>query len=185
MGHITTGRSFNDIALDYHGKPHNPLLNSGGLLSIALIMKEVKCEFGQDIAAKYDFIFTFIKKMAGNGYLHFNNSAFLSEINCSDRNKALAHFLIENKCIPEGVDVQNILRLYCQICSLEMTCESLSVLASTLANGGICPLTNERCLDPEAVSNVTSLMYSCGMYNYSGQFAFDVSTNIVLFRAKI
>ena len=62
------------------------------------------------------------------------------------------------------------------MCSLEMTCESLSVLASTLANGGICPVTGERCLSTGAVSSMMSLMYSCGMYNYSGQFAFDVST---------
>lgn len=61
-----------------------------------------------------------------------------------------------------------------QICSLEMNCESLSVLACTLANGGVCPTTSVRCLNPESVSNVRALMYSCGMYNYSGQFAFDV-----------
>ena len=56
-----------------------------------------------------------------------------------------------------------------------MTCESLAVVASTLANGGVCPISGERCLTPEAVTNVRALMYSCGMYNYSGQFAFQVS----------
>ena len=55
-----------------------------------------------------------------------------------------------------------------------MTCESLSVLASTLANSGVCPITGEKCLSPDAVNNVKSLMYTCGMYNFSGQFAFDV-----------
>ena len=60
------------------------------------------------------------------------------------------------------------------MCSLEMTCESNSVVGSTLANGGVCPITGERVLKPEAVQHVLSLMYSCGMYNYSGQFAFDV-----------
>ena len=57
---------------------------------------------------------------------------------------------------------------------MEMTCESLSVIASTLANGGVCPTTGEFCLTPDAVANVRALMYSCGMYNYSGQFAFDI-----------
>ena len=61
-----------------------------------------------------------------------------------------------------------------QTCSLEMNCESMSVMAGTLANGGICPITGERVLANEAVKNVLSLMYSCGMYNYSGQFAFQV-----------
>ena len=50
----------------------------------------------------------------------------------------------------------------------------MAVMAGTLANGGICPITGERVLASEAVKSVLSLMYSCGMYNYSGQFAFQV-----------
>ena len=33
-------------------KPHNPIVNSGGIMSIALILKEVQQELGVDIAAK-------------------------------------------------------------------------------------------------------------------------------------
>lgn len=48
-------------------------------------------------------------------------------------------------------------------------------MAATLANGGICPLTEEKVLSPESVRDVLSLMHSCGMYDYSGQFAFKVA----------
>lgn len=48
-------------------------------------------------------------------------------------------------------------------------------MAATLANGGICPITGERVLSAEAVRNTLSLMHSCGMYDFSGQFAFHVS----------
>uniref|UniRef100_A0A671NED0 glutaminase n=1 Tax=Sinocyclocheilus anshuiensis TaxID=1608454 RepID=A0A671NED0_9TELE len=47
-------------------------------------------------------------------------------------------------------------------------------MAATLANGGFCPITGERVLNPEAVQNTLSLMHSCGMYDFSGQFAFHV-----------
>ena len=60
------------------------------------------------------------------------------------------------------------------MCSIETTTESASVIAATLANGGICPITGEKVLAGEAVRNTLSLMYSCGMHDYSGQFAFKV-----------
>lgn len=61
---------------------------------------------------------------------------------------------------------------------MEVTAESVSVMAATLANGGICPTTGEQVLKPNAVRDVLSLMHSCGMYDYSGQFAFKVSISV-------
>lgn len=58
---------------------------------------------------------------------------------------------------------------------MEANCESMAVMAATLANGGICPITEEKVLRPDSVRDVLSLMHSCGMYDYSGQFAFKVS----------
>ena len=55
-----------------------------------------------------------------------------------------------------------------------MNCQSNSVLAATLANNGTCPITGEKVFDADAVQHVRSLMYSCGMAIYSGQFAFNV-----------
>ena len=57
---------------------------------------------------------------------------------------------------------------------MEVNCETLAVMGASLANGGVCPITSDPALNPEAVRDVLSLMHSCGMYNYSGQFAFDV-----------
>ena len=93
-------------------------MNSGGIMSIALILKEVRPDLGLDIAAKYDFVFNFIQRMAGGYHLDFNNSVFLSERRACDRNSALAHFMLENKCLPAGIEVKKIIDLYCQVCKV-------------------------------------------------------------------
>ena len=50
----------------------------------------------------------------------------------------------------------------------------MSVIAATFANGGVNPLTNERILSANTVKDVLSMMNSCGLYDYSGEFAFKV-----------
>ena len=50
-------------------------------------------------------------------------------------------------------------------------------MAATLANGGVCPITDEQLLSANSVRDTLSLMHSCGMYNYSGEFAFKVSAS--------
>ena len=61
-----------------------------------------------------------------------------------------------------------------------MDCESNSVMAATLANGGICPITEKRILKFDVVENVLNLMSSCGMGIFSGQFAFNVRYYLLL-----
>lgn len=48
-------------------------------------------------------------------------------------------------------------------------------MGATLANSGVNPITSDRIFKANSVKNTLSLMYSCGMYDYSGQFAFEVS----------
>lgn len=57
---------------------------------------------------------------------------------------------------------------------MEANCDTMSIIAATLANGGICPFSEEKVFRPDVVRDVLSLMHSCGMYDYSGQFAFKV-----------
>uniref|UniRef100_A0A8C1Y2E1 glutaminase n=1 Tax=Cyprinus carpio TaxID=7962 RepID=A0A8C1Y2E1_CYPCA len=113
-------------------------------------------------------------QLHGNEYVGFSNATFQSERESGDRNFAIGYYLKEKKCFPDGTDMTAVLDLYFQLCSIEVTCESASVMAATLANGGFCPITGERVLSPESVRDTLSLMHSCGMYDFSGQFAFHV-----------
>jgi len=179
IGREPSGRMFNDIVLDFNGQPHNPMVNSGAIMSAGLLLYMVRPNMS--VSEKFEYVHSFFSRMAGGHHVGFQNSVFLSERDTADRNHALAYFMRESGCFPDGpnnkgggVDIKNILDFYFQTCSLEMSASSMSVMAGTLANGGICPITGERVLSNEAVKNVLSLMYSCGMYNYSGVFAFKV-----------
>ncbi|XP_042074489.1 glutaminase kidney isoform, mitochondrial isoform X3 [Haplochromis burtoni] len=168
IGKEPSGLRFNKLFLNEDDKPHNPMVNAGAIVCTSLIKQSVSN------AEKFDYVMNFLKKMAGNEYVGFSNATFQSERESGDRNFAIGYYLKEKKCFPEGTDMTSVLDLYFQLCSIEVTCESASVMAATLANGGICPITGERVLSPEAVRNTLSLMHSCGMYDFSGQFAFHV-----------
>ncbi|XP_077081654.1 glutaminase 2b isoform X2 [Siphateles boraxobius] len=144
------------------------MVNAGAIVISSLIKP------GVNKAEKFDYVMEFVKKMTGREYVGFSNATFQSEKETGDRNYAIGYYLKEKKCFPDGADMIDALDFYFQLCSIEVTCESGSVMAATLANGGICPITGERVLSTEAVRNTLSLMHSCGMYDYSGQFAFHV-----------
>ncbi|XP_075464472.1 glutaminase kidney isoform, mitochondrial isoform X2 [Ascaphus truei] len=168
VGKEPSGLRFNKLFLNEDDKPHNPMVNAGAIVITSLI------KHGASNAEKFDYVMQFLNKMAGNEYVGFSNATFQSERESGDRNFAIGYYLKEKKCFPENTDMVGTLDFYFQLCSIEVTCESASVMAATLANGGLCPITGERVLSPEAVRNTLSLMHSCGMYDFSGQFAFHV-----------
>ncbi|KAF3697117.1 Glutaminase kidney isoform, mitochondrial [Channa argus] len=168
VGKEPSGFKFNKLSLNEEDKPHNPMVNAGAIVISSLIKPH------SNKAERFDYVMEFLKSMAGSEYVGFSNATFQSERETGDRNYAIGYYLKEKKCFPDNADMIAALDFYFQLCSIEVTCESGSVMAATLANGGICPITGERVLSAEAVRNTLSLMHSCGMYDFSGQFAFHV-----------
>uniref|UniRef100_A0A914E0Z4 glutaminase n=1 Tax=Acrobeloides nanus TaxID=290746 RepID=A0A914E0Z4_9BILA len=169
VGQEPSGRLCDALVLDSHGKPHNPIINSGAILVSSMIQNE------KNLADRYEYVLNQFKKVAGNEFIGFNNSVYMSEREKADRNIALSYFMKENKCFPNKIsDVTEVVDFYYQLCSIEANCESLAVMAATLANGGVCPITEEHCFDSRACRDVLTLMNSCGMYDYSGQFSFHI-----------
>ena len=174
VGREPSGQAFNELLLNKKGRPHNPLINSGAIMTTSLLYPE------KDMALRFEELMSTWQRLSGGIHnIGFNNSVYLSEKRTADRNYALAYFMKEtngNKPVgfPENTDLNETLELYFQSCSIEVTTESLSVVASTLANGGINPFTGERIFSPKTVQNVLSMMLTCGLYDYSGEFAFKI-----------
>jgi len=168
MGCEPSGVSFNELALNPSGIPHNPMINAGGIMSSALIRQS------EPVADRFDYVAGMWTRLAGGSRPGFSNATYLSERATADRNFALGYSMRERGAFPDGANLIENLEFYFQCCSLEMTAESLSVVAATLANGGLCPLTGDQVLQPRTVQSCLSLMLSCGMYDYSGEWAFRI-----------
>ncbi len=168
VGREPSGSEFNALKLNTRGLPHNPLINSGAIMTCSLIQNT------KPASDRFDYVTEMWEKMAGNFSLGYSNSVYLSERMSADRNFALAYFMNENNAFPENTNLLDVLEFYFQCCSLKINTNALSVVAATLANGGVCPLTGKQVISPETVKHCLSMMYSCGMYDYSGEFAFKI-----------
>ena len=168
IGREPSGRSFNEMALNKDGLPHNPLINSGAIMSCALLKPEL------DMSDRFDHVLKTWEDLSGGIKPSFNNSVYLSERKTADRNFALAYFMSESDAFPENTNLVETLEFYFQCCSIEVKASAMANAASTLANGGMQPQTGQQIFDPNTVKNCLSLMNSCGMYDFSGEFSFTI-----------
>jgi glutaminase len=168
VGREPSGRGFNELSLTDDGLPHNPMINSGAIMTCSLLRSR------DELADRFDHVAATWRRLSGSSRLGFNNSVYLSERRTADRNFALGYFMREHGAFPEGTDLVETLEFYFQCCSIELDTQSLAVVAATFANAGINPLTNDPVFTPSTVRHCLSLMSSCGMYDYSGEFAFTI-----------
>lgn len=171
VGYEPSGQAFNAFILNKKGLPHNPMINSGAIMVSSQVGK--KMEPGK----RFNILKKKYSKLSGNKTVGFDNSVFLSEQHNADRNISLAYYMRENGAFNEHLSPNEIsenLNLYFQQCSTTITCEMGAIISSTLANGGLSPITNEQVISENSVKDCLTLMYGCGMYDYSGEFAFEI-----------
>lgn len=169
VGREPSGVSFNALSLNPRNQPFNPYINAGAIMVTSLLRAD------QPMSARFSHVLSFVKALAGNTEPGYSNATFLSERATADRNFALAHLMRGAKAFPDGTDLHRTLELYFQTCSIEVTVAMASVIAASLANAGVCPITERKVVgNPEHVRHVLSLMHSCGLYDYSGEFAFTI-----------
>jgi glutaminase len=168
VGREPSGQSFNELALNPQGLPHNPMVNAGGIMTTSLIRPE------EEIADRFDLVAATWQRLAGGRRPGFNNAVYLSERQTADRNFALGYSMQESGAFRPGTDLLQTLEFFFQGCSIEVDAQMLAMAAASLANAGVCPLTEDPVFTPGTVQSCLSLMSSCGMYDFSGEFAFTI-----------
>ncbi|SNS15303.1 L-glutaminase [Sphingomonas laterariae] len=165
VGVEPSGDSFNSIALDTVNKrPFNPMVNSGAIATAELIA-------GTDAGERQANLATLLARFAGRP-LPLDEATYLSEKATGHRNRAIAWMMLSAGMIER--DPEDVLDLYFRQCSYNVTARDLAIMGATLANDGVNPITGDRALDAEYCPDVLTVMLSCGMYNYAGQWAYEV-----------
>ncbi|MBD2078762.1 glutaminase A [Leptolyngbya sp. FACHB-17] len=166
VGVEPTGDPFNSIIrLDENSKrPDNPMVNAGAIATTSLIQ-------GCTATERVNRLLEMFQKYTGRD-VFIDISVFMSERTTGHRNRALAHLMYHFGMIDEKID--ETLDLYFQQCAILVNCHDLAVMAATLANKGINPTTGDRAVTTEYIRDILSVMYTCGMYNFAGEWAYKV-----------
>lgn len=165
VGVEPSGEAFNSISLDPKtGRPLNPMINAGAIATAGLVPGATPVERQAKLLGLFS-------EFAGRD-LAIDDAVYRSERDTGHRNRAIAH-LLRNFDILTG-EPEEPLDLYFRQCSISVTCRDLAVMAATLASGGVNPVTQRRVLQPQNTGRLLSIMSSCGMYDYAGEWIYNV-----------
>jgi len=188
------GRPFNTQDLDpgTH-RPFNACVNSGAMMAAGIVASGYMDTDADDVISDttekitspipskaqwrdiVDDIREKWRELSGHdGVVGFSEETFDSEKETAYINYAIAYNVKGRLGLPRDVSLHKMLEVYLGCCSIEMTTEALSVAAATLANGGICPITEKEVFPADVVRQVLSETMTCGMYNGAGRFMVEV-----------
>jgi glutaminase len=165
VGVEPSGDAFNSIELDAKtSRPFNPMINAGAI-AIASLIKESPVEAG---------VQAFVDKMseAAGRRLRIDYAVMQSETLTGNRNRAIAYLMRNFGLIDEQVN--EVLHQYFAQCSMLVTCQDMAIMAATFANMGTNPITGKRVFDYQYLKYVLTVMFTCGLYDYAGGWAYEV-----------
>ncbi len=165
IGADATGLPFNSIfaILLENDHPSTPLVNAGAISACSMI------EPKGDSDAKWKAITDNIAALCGSAP-ELIDELYKSESSTNFNNRAIAWLLKNYSRIYDDVDMS--LDLYTRQCSLGITSDQLAVMAATIANGGLNPLTKTRVFDPEIAPKITTLIATVGFYQNTGDWLY-------------
>lgn len=165
VGVEPSGNPFNAIVLDAAtNRPMNPMVNAGAIAVASLVP-------GTDPTDRLNRVLSTFGDYLG-GQPSVNMEVFMSERSTGDRNRSIAYLMRNFGVLRCAVD--EALDLYFQACSIYISCIELATMAATLAYGGVHPMTGRRAITLRSLRDVLSIMYTCGLYESSGQWVHTV-----------
>jgi glutaminase len=163
IGVEPTGLPFNSVvAIELEPtRSVNPFVNPGAMAAVSLVKAKNPQEKWEKILAQYS-------KFAGEK-LAMSDEVYQSEASCNQHNRGIAELLFSyNRLYADPLETCDV---YTKQCSVLVTAKQLAVMGATIANGGVNPLTKERCLDADAVPKLLAVMMMAGFYDESGAWA--------------
>lgn len=161
VGIEPTGEAFDAIKLESGtGRPPNPMVNAGALLTASLVD-------GEDTAARSERIIAGLSAFAGRD-LAIDAEIARNEHLLGDRNHALAHLMRSEGTLALGVD--ETVAVYARACATLVDARDLALMGATLAAGGRNPVTGVEVVNERVARDVISVMATCGVYDGSGRW---------------
>lgn len=180
VGREPTGDPFDAdpkwIEIEGKKAPFNPMINAGAILIASMMPEDTREQRRENFLA-------FVRNACNNENIDVDDFVFRSETEFGEINRKLTWELLYRECfdhrprpaVETRVDfVEAILSDYFYVCSIRVSCDDLATFAALLAAQGSASAISSLRLAPEHVSQVVTLMQTCGLYDGSGEYAFAV-----------
>lgn len=169
LGIEPSGNPFNSLVqLEYEkGRPRNPFINAG-----AINITDSLINYYGTKELAYKGVIDFIRDISCNKLVKSNNNVAVSEMENGFRNLALANLMKSFNNLDNIVD--DVVDIYFKHCSIEMNTKILSRSMLYLANDGVDPISKKVHITPSQSKRINAVMLTCGHYDASGEFAFNV-----------
>jgi glutaminase len=167
IGVNATGGKFNSIIAIEDNEKHragNPLVNAGAITTVSFVPGATQDERWQSIIST-------MNAFSGRK-LTVDPEIYKSETDTNTRNKAISYLLKSYETL-QG-NPEEVLDLYTRQCSVLVTSHDLAVMGATFANGGVNPVTGKQVVTPDIVARTQAVMFTAGLYNTSGEWAYNV-----------
>ena len=164
VGREPSGDPFNSIIDLEHqkGKPRNPFINAGALVTIDLLMSR---------KGKAEFVPDFVARLVGHK-VGVNKGVAKSSKGGGFGNRAMANLakFFDNL----HHDVDDVMDAYAEQCAVMLSCKELAKAGDYLMVEGADLKSAKDRKRAERVRRINSLMLTCGQYDGSGEFAYRV-----------